>query len=110
MSTGTPWSVSARVPAAELRRRWPLPAPAAEVLRDLEVGVDHLVERLRPGTDEPPMTRFLAVFLAYPLGMLVRAIATGGLAILFDKHTDIFDAVDADLTLEGMAILAEKAK
>lgn len=44
------------------------------------------------------------------IGRPARVIATGGLAILFDRHTDIFDAVDADLTLEGMAILAEKAK
>ena len=43
------------------------------------------------------------------IGRPAKVIATGGLAILFDKHTDIFDAVDADLTLEGMAILAEKA-
>lgn len=38
-----------------------------------------------------------------------KVIATGGLAILFQKHTSLFDAVDPDLTLEGMAILAEKA-
>ena len=44
------------------------------------------------------------------IGQPLTVIATGGLAILFDRHTDIFDAVDADLTLEGMAILAEKAK
>lgn len=44
------------------------------------------------------------------IGRPAKVIATGGLAILFDRHTDIFDAVDADLTLEGMAILAEKAK
>ena len=44
------------------------------------------------------------------IGRPAKVIATGGLAILFDKHTGIFDAVDADLTLEGMAILAEKAK
>jgi type III pantothenate kinase len=44
------------------------------------------------------------------IGRPARVIATGGLAILFDERTDIFDAVDADLTLEGMAILAEKAK
>lgn len=44
------------------------------------------------------------------IGRPAKVIATGGLAILFDKHTEIFDAVDPDLTLEGMAILAEKAK
>ena len=43
------------------------------------------------------------------IGRPAKVIATGGLAILFDKHTDIFDAVDPDLTLEGLAILAERA-
>ena len=42
------------------------------------------------------------------IGRPARVVATGGLAILFDEHTDIFDAVDADLTLEGLAILAER--
>ncbi|WP_421846234.1 type III pantothenate kinase [Novosphingobium sp.] len=37
-----------------------------------------------------------------------KVIATGGLAVLFGDHTDIFDHVDADLTLDGLAILAER--
>lgn len=43
------------------------------------------------------------------IGRPAKVVATGGLAILFDAHTQIFDAVDADLTLEGLAILAERA-
>lgn len=43
------------------------------------------------------------------IGRPAKVIATGGLAILFDEASDIFDAVDADLTLEGLAILAERA-
>lgn len=43
------------------------------------------------------------------IGRPAKVIATGGLAILFDEHTDIFDAVDTDLTLEGLAILAERS-
>ena len=38
-----------------------------------------------------------------------KVVATGGLAVLFDEVTSIFDAVDADLTVEGLAILAERA-
>ena len=34
-----------------------------------------------------------------------RVIATGGLAILFDKHTDLFDAVEPDLTIRGLSLL-----
>jgi len=43
------------------------------------------------------------------IGRPAKVIATGGLAVLFDETTGIFDAVDADLTLEGLAILAERA-
>jgi type III pantothenate kinase len=43
------------------------------------------------------------------IGRPAKVIATGGLAVLFDEATDIFDAVDPDLTLDGLAILAERA-
>ncbi|MDZ4308905.1 type III pantothenate kinase [Allopontixanthobacter sp.] len=43
------------------------------------------------------------------IGRPAKVVATGGLAILFDKHTDMFDCVDFDLTLEGLAILADRA-
>ncbi|HQS97083.1 MAG: pantothenate kinase [Novosphingobium sp. 17-62-19] len=42
------------------------------------------------------------------IGRPAKVIATGGLAVLFDEHTDIFDHVDTDLTLDGLAILAER--
>jgi len=43
------------------------------------------------------------------IGRPAKVVATGGLAVLFNEATGIFDAVDADLTLEGLAILAERA-
>jgi mRNA degradation ribonuclease J1/J2 len=43
------------------------------------------------------------------IGRPAKVIATGGLALLFDRQTEIFDAVDTDLTLNGLAILAERA-
>jgi len=43
------------------------------------------------------------------IGRPAKVIATGGLAILFDRHTKIFDAVDPDLTLAGLALLAGRA-
>ncbi|MEM1052046.1 MAG: type III pantothenate kinase [Pseudomonadota bacterium] len=43
------------------------------------------------------------------IGRPTKVVATGGLAILFDEATQIFDKVDADLTIEGLAILAEQA-
>ena len=43
------------------------------------------------------------------IGRPAKVIATGGLALLFDRHTDIFDAVDTDLTLHGLVLVAQKA-
>ncbi|KLE35453.1 type III pantothenate kinase [Aurantiacibacter luteus] len=43
------------------------------------------------------------------IGRPVKVVATGGLAILFDEKTDIFDVVDADLTIRGLQILADRA-
>lgn len=43
------------------------------------------------------------------IGRPVRVVATGGLAVLFDGYTDIFDAVEGDLTLRGLTIVARKA-
>lgn len=44
------------------------------------------------------------------IGRPAKVVATGGLAILFDQQTEIFDYVDADLTIEGLAILAERIR
>ena len=47
--------------------------------------------------------------MKHEIGRPAKVVATGGLAILFDENTALFDAVDTDLTLEGLAILAERA-
>ena len=39
----------------------------------------------------------------------VTVVATGGLAILFDKHTDAFDAIEPDLTIQGLSLLYDIA-
>lgn len=44
------------------------------------------------------------------IGRPAKVIATGGLAILFGDHTEIFDVVDSDLMFEGLAILAERVE
>lgn len=43
------------------------------------------------------------------IGRPVKVIATGGLATLFEKHTDVFDAIEPDLTIQGLAIMYERA-
>ncbi|MCB5424578.1 type III pantothenate kinase [Altererythrobacter sp. CC-YST694] len=52
------------------------------------------------------MMEGLIARLRAEIGRPAKVIATGGLAILFDQHVRIFDAVDTDLTLEGLALLA----
>ena len=54
------------------------------------------------------MIEGLIARLRAEIGRPAKVIATGGLALLFDEHTEIFDAVDTDLTLHGLAILAGK--
>ncbi len=44
------------------------------------------------------------------VGRPVKVIATGGLATLFDRHTTIFDAIEPDLTIQGLALLYERVK
>lgn len=55
------------------------------------------------------MMEGLIARLRAEIGRPAKVIATGGLALLFDKHTEIFDSVDTDLTLTGLALLADRA-
>ncbi|AAV90491.1 Baf family transcriptional acitvator [Zymomonas mobilis subsp. mobilis ZM4 = ATCC 31821] len=42
------------------------------------------------------------------IGQPVTVIATGGLASLFAVHTSVFDVIEPDLTIRGMALLYEQ--
>ena len=50
--------------------------------------IEGLIERMRREIDGPE-----------------TVIATGGLAVLFDKHTNVFDAIEPDLTIQGLSLL-----
>jgi len=52
------------------------------------------------------MIEGLVARLKAEIGRPVTVIATGGLAILFDKNTDVFDVIEPDLTIQGLALLA----
>jgi type III pantothenate kinase len=43
------------------------------------------------------------------LGRPATVVATGGLAHLFDKHTSVFDAIEPDLTIQGLGLLFDMA-
>jgi type III pantothenate kinase len=42
-------------------------------------------------------------------GRQATVVATGGLADLFDKHTNLFDAIEPDLTIQGLSLLFDMA-
>ena len=39
----------------------------------------------------------------------VTVVSTGGLASLFDKHTQVFDSIEPDLTIQGLSLLYDMA-
>jgi type III pantothenate kinase len=44
------------------------------------------------------------------IGRPAKVIATGGLATLFDTHSEVFDAIEPDLTIQGLALLYERSQ
>ena len=53
------------------------------------------------------MMEGLIARLKAEVGHAVTVIGTGGLAALFDKRTKVFDAVEPDLTIQGLSLLYE---
>ncbi|HEX7692921.1 MAG TPA: type III pantothenate kinase [Sphingomonas sp.] len=43
------------------------------------------------------------------IGRPAKVISTGGLAVLFERHTDVFDCVEPDLTIQGLAMMYARA-
>ncbi|HVJ01567.1 MAG TPA: type III pantothenate kinase [Sphingomonas sp.] len=56
------------------------------------------------------MIEGLVARLKTEVGRPSKVIATGGLAVLFEKHTDVFDAIEPDLTIQGLAMLWERSQ
>ncbi|HKR24681.1 MAG TPA: type III pantothenate kinase [Allosphingosinicella sp.] len=55
------------------------------------------------------MLEGLIARLKAEVGRPVQVIATGGLATLFDAHSDMFDSIEGDLTIQGLAMLYDRA-
>ena len=51
------------------------------------------------------MIEGLVARLEAEIGRPATVVATGGLATLFDEHSDIFDLIEPDLTIQGLAML-----
>jgi type III pantothenate kinase len=88
-----------------------LPRIAIEAPRDRTVTGRNTEDQMLIGVfwGYVAMMEGLVARLKAEIGRPARVIATGGLALLFDDQTDIFDAVEPDLTLHGLALLAEQA-
>jgi type III pantothenate kinase len=48
--------------------------------------------------------------IAREVGRKTKVIATGGMATLFSKHSNVFDAIEPDLTVTGLGLLFERSK
>jgi type III pantothenate kinase len=44
------------------------------------------------------------------IGRPAKVITTGGLAVLFEQHTSVFDVIESDLTIQGLAMMWERAQ
>lgn len=52
----------------------------------------------------------LVARLKAEIGRPASVVATGGLATLFDAQAEIFDAIEPDLTIQGLAMVYRRAK
>ncbi len=50
----------------------------------------------------------LVTRLKAQIGRPAKVIATGGLATLFERHSSVFDALEPDLTIRGLAIMWDR--
>jgi type III pantothenate kinase len=55
------------------------------------------------------MIEGLVARLKADIGRPATVVATGGLATLFEQHTAAFDVIEPDLTIQGLAIMWERA-
>ncbi|MDN4631739.1 type III pantothenate kinase [Sphingomonas sp. PsM26] len=88
-----------------------LPRIAIEAPRDTSVIGRDTVTQMHIGIywGYVAMIEGLVARMKAEVGRPCTVVATGGLAVLFEQHTDAFDAIEPDLTIQGLAILWERA-
>lgn len=55
------------------------------------------------------MMEGLVARMRHEIGRPTKVISTGGLAVLFNDNSDIFDAIAPDLTITGLALLHDRS-
>jgi type III pantothenate kinase len=88
-----------------------LPRIAIEAPRSTSVIGTSTVDQMHIGIfwGYVAMIEGLVARLKAEIGRPVTVIATGGLAVLFEKHTAVFDRIEPDLTIQGLAIMWQRA-
>ena len=106
IAPGINLSLDALVTAAAKLPRIALEAPAASGV----IG-RNTVDQMQIGIfwGYLAMIEGLVARLKAEIGRPAKVIASGGLAALFQPHTAVFDAVEPDLTIQGLAIMVERA-
>ena len=88
-----------------------LPRIAIEAPADTSVIGRNTVDQMHIGIywGYVAMIEGLVARMKAEVGRPAKVIATGGLAVLFERQTDVFDVVAPDLTLTGLAVLVERS-
>jgi len=89
-----------------------LPRIAIEAPKDESVVGRNTVDQMLIGIywGYIAMIEGLLARLKAEIGRPVKVIATGGLAVLFEKHTSVFDVIEPDLTIQGLTMLWERSR
>ena len=106
IAPGINLSLDALVSAAAKLPRIAIEAPASRSV----VGTN-TVDQMQIGIfwGYVAMIEGLIARLKAEVGRPVKVIATGGLATLFEAHTAAFDLIEPDLTIQGLAIMWQRA-
>lgn len=88
-----------------------LPRIAIEAPQDISVIGRDTVTQMHIGIywGYIAMMEGLVARMKAEIGRPVKVVATGGLAALFEEHTTLFDHIAPDLTIQGLAMLWNKA-
>ncbi len=106
IAPGINLSIDALVTAAAKLPRIAIEAPAS----DSVIG-RNTVEQMQIGTywGYVALIEGLVARMKRQVGRPVKVVATGGLATLFEKQTTVFDAIEPDLTIQGLAMMWDRA-
>ncbi|HEU0044915.1 type III pantothenate kinase [Sphingomonas sp.] len=106
IAPGINLSLDALVTAAAKLPRVAIEAPT----RDTVIGTN-TVDQMQIGIfwGYIALVEGLIARLKQEVGRPTKVIATGGLAALLHDHTDVFDAYEPDLTIQGLALMYERS-